>query len=104
MFALATALPNVIPTIVDIPWALGEFATDTAFLTMNQIRMALLMAAAHPTTSSGTRSKRRRSAVIVGRERSDGARLARELVGKIPLGGCGLIPEGGQRWLLQARM
>jgi len=44
-FSLVTALPNVIPSLLDLPWALGEFATDTAFLTMNQVRMALLMAA-----------------------------------------------------------
>ena len=47
LFALVTALPNVLPSVIDLPWAIGEFATDTAFLTMNQIRMALLLAAAY---------------------------------------------------------
>jgi hypothetical protein len=90
MFALATALPNVIPTIVDIPWALGEFATDTAFLTMNQIRMALLMAAAHGNVIGYTEQKAQIAVIAAG---AFGWRaIARELVGKIPLGG-GLIPK-----------
>ena len=46
MFTVATALPNVVPSIVSLPWAIGEFASDTAFLTMNQVRMAFLIAAA----------------------------------------------------------
>src|ERR1035441_10484145 len=46
LFAVATALPDVIPSLVELPWALGEFASDTAFLTGNQIRMAFLIAAA----------------------------------------------------------
>jgi len=37
-----TALPDIIPSIVDLPWSIGEFASDTAFLTINQIRMAFL--------------------------------------------------------------
>jgi hypothetical protein len=40
LFSLATALPDVVPNIIELPWALAEFASDTAFLTMNQIRMA----------------------------------------------------------------
>ena len=46
LFALATALPDIIPSLVELPWALGEFASDMAFLTGNQIRMAFLIAAA----------------------------------------------------------
>jgi len=40
MFVIATALPNVMPSMLELPWAFGEFASDTAFLTGNQIRMA----------------------------------------------------------------
>src|SRR5437870_4843161 len=40
LFAVVTALPDVIPSILELPWAIGEFASDTAFLTINQIRMA----------------------------------------------------------------
>src|SRR5262249_13416592 len=46
LFAVATALPNVVPNLVELPWAFGEFASDTVFLTANQIRMAFLIAAA----------------------------------------------------------
>jgi hypothetical protein len=90
VFALLTAIPNVIPSVVDLPWAIGEFATDTAFLTMNQIRMALLLAAAHGQTVGYTEQKIQIGVIAAG---AFGWRaLARELVGKIPLGG-GLIPK-----------
>src|SRR3954469_246311 len=29
LFSLATALPNIVPSLVELPWALGEFASDT---------------------------------------------------------------------------
>jgi hypothetical protein len=90
LFALVTALPNVIPSVIDLPWAIGEFATDTAFLTMNQIRMAMLMAAVHGHTIGYTEQKAQIAVIAAG---AFGWRaLARELVGKIPLGG-GLIPK-----------
>jgi hypothetical protein len=90
LFSLVTALPNVVPSVIDLPWAIGEFATDTAFLTMNQIRMALLMAAAHGHTIGYTEQKAQIAVIVAG---AFGWRaLARELVGKIPLGG-GLIPK-----------
>ena len=90
LFSLVTALPNVIPSVLDLPWAVGEFATDTAFLTMNQIRMALLMAALHGQAVGYTEQKAQIAMIVAG---AFGWRaLARELVGKIPLGG-GLIPK-----------
>jgi len=90
LFSLVTALPNVVPSVIDLPWAIGEFATDTAFLTMNQIRMALLMAAAHGRIIGYTEQKAQIAVIVAG---AFGWRaLARELVGKIPLGG-GLIPK-----------
>src|ERR1051325_7145711 len=46
LFSIATALPNILPSLIELPWALGEFASDTAFLTANQIRMAFLIGAA----------------------------------------------------------
>jgi hypothetical protein len=45
LFSIATAVPAILP-LISLPWAVGEFASDTAFLTMNQIRMAFLLAAA----------------------------------------------------------
>jgi hypothetical protein len=90
LFALVTALPNIVPSVLDLPWALGEFATDTAFLTMNQIRMALHMAALHGHRVGYSEQRIQIAAIAAG---AFGWRaLARELVGKIPLGG-GLIPK-----------
>lgn len=90
LFALVTALPNVVPSLFDLPWAIGEFATDTAFLTMNQIRMSLLLAGAHGRAVAYSEQKAQIVAIVAG---AFGWRaLARELVGKIPLGG-GLIPK-----------
>src|SRR5262249_2789971 len=45
LFSLATALPDIIP-FLSLPWAIGEFASDTAVITANQIRMVFLLAAA----------------------------------------------------------
>jgi len=90
LLALATALPNVIPGIIELPWAVGEFATDTAFLTMNQVRMALMLAAVYDRPVGYTEQKTSIAAIAAG---AFGWRaIARELVGKIPLGG-GLIPK-----------
>jgi len=91
LFAVATALPDVIPSLVELPWAFGEFASDTAFLTGNQIRMAFLIAAACGRDAGFGRQKGAILSIVGG---AFGWRaLARELVGKIPLGG-GLIPKG----------
>ena len=91
LFAVATALPNVVPSLLELPWAVGEFASDTAFLTINQIRMAFLIGAASD-REVGYLEQKGQIATIVGS--AFGWRtLARELVGKIPLGG-GLIPKG----------
>jgi hypothetical protein len=90
LFALVTALPDVVPNIIELPWAVGEFASDTAVLTMNQVRMAFLIAAASD-RDVGYREQRAQIAGIVGGAFGWRA-LARELVGKIPFGG-GLIPK-----------
>lgn len=90
LFALVTALPDVIPTLVELPWAIGEFASDSAFLTMNQLRMAFLLAAASDRPVGFTTQKVEVAGIVAG---AFGWRaIARELVGKIPLGG-GLIPK-----------
>jgi hypothetical protein len=92
LFAVITALPNVVPSLLEMPWAVGEFASDTAFLTINQVRMAFLIGAASG-RDVGYMEQKGQIATIVGS--AFGWRtLARELVGKIPLGG-GLIPKGG---------
>lgn len=90
LFSLVTALPDVIPTILELPWAVGEFATDTAFLTMNQLRMAFLLAGASDRPIGFAAQKVEVAGIVAG---AFGWRaIARELVGKIPLGG-GLIPK-----------
>jgi hypothetical protein len=91
LFAIATALPNIVPSLIELPWALGEFASDTAFLTANQIRMAFLITAACGKRPGFARQKAEIFSIVAS---AFGWRaLARELVGHIPLGG-GLIPKG----------
>ncbi|HLG97231.1 MAG TPA: hypothetical protein VKX49_13045 [Bryobacteraceae bacterium] len=90
MFALATAVPDIIP-FVSLPWAVGEFASDSAVLTANQVRMAFLLAAAADRDFGYREQRNEIASIVLG---AFGWRaLARELVGKIPLGG-GLIPKG----------
>jgi hypothetical protein len=89
LFSLATALPDIVP-FISLPWAVGEFASDTAFLTANQIRMAFLLAAANDRDVGYHEQRGEITSIIMG---AFGWRaLARELVGKIPWGG-GLIPK-----------
>jgi hypothetical protein len=89
LFALATAIPDIVP-LLSLPWAIGEFASDTAILTANQIRMAFLLAAANDREIGYREQKGEIVSIMMG---AFGWRaLARELVGKIPLGG-GLIPK-----------
>src|SRR6185369_15498442 len=90
-FALATALPDVVPSLMELPWAFGEFASDTAFLTGNQLRMAFQIAATYGREVGFAHQKAEVVSIVAG---AFGWRaIARELVGKIPLGG-GLIPKG----------
>ncbi len=89
LFALATAIPDVIP-LVSLPWAVAEFASDTAILTANQIRMAFFLAAASDRPVGYKEQRGEIGSVVLG---AFGWRaIARELVGKIPFGG-GLIPK-----------
>jgi uncharacterized protein (DUF697 family) len=91
VFAVATALPNLVPNLGEIPWAVGEFASDTAFLTANQVRMAFLIAAACGKETGYSQRAAEILSIVAG---AFGWRtLARELAGKIPFGG-GIIPKG----------
>jgi hypothetical protein len=90
LFSLATALPDIVPSLIELPWSLAEFASDSAFLTMNQIHMAFLIAGASDRPVGYAYQKSEIGAVIAG---AFGWRaIARELIGKIPFGG-GLIPK-----------
>ena len=89
LFALATAVPDIVP-FISLPWAVGEFASDTAFLTANQIRMAFLLAAANDREVGYSEQNSEIASIIAG---AFGWRaLARELVGKIPWG-AGMVPK-----------
>lgn len=91
LFAVATALPDIVPNLMELPWVFGEWASDTAFLTANQIRMAFLIAAACDREVGFSHQKL--EVLSIGGGAFGWRALARELVGKIPLGG-GLIPKG----------
>jgi hypothetical protein len=89
-FSLATALPDIIPSLISLPWAVGEFASDTAFLTVNQVRMSFLLAAASDRPLGYKEQAAEVGSILAG---AFGWRaIARELSGKIPFGG-GLIPK-----------
>jgi hypothetical protein len=90
LFALFSALPDVLPTAFALGWAAAEFASDTAVLTVNQVRMAFLIAAASDRPVGFVDQKRQIASIVAG---AFGWRaMARELAGKIPFGG-GLIPK-----------
>jgi hypothetical protein len=90
LFSMATALPDIIPSLIEVPWAIAEFTSDTAFITMNQIRMAFLLAAASDRQVGYLEQKSEIAAVIAS---AFGWRaIARQLAGKIPFGG-GLISK-----------
>ena len=92
MFSITTSLPNIIPNIFSLPLAVGEFASDTAFLTVNQLRMAFLLAGAHDHPIGYKQQKAQVASVIAG---AFGWRaIAREAVSKIPFGG-GVIGKAG---------
>jgi hypothetical protein len=89
LFSLATAIPDMIP-FLSLPWAVGEFASDTAVLTANQVRLAFLLAAASDRDIGYREQKAELTSILLG---AFGWRaIARELVGKIPFGG-GLLPK-----------
>jgi len=90
LFSVTTALPDIIPSVIELPWAVAEFASDTAFLTMNQVRMAFLIAAASD-RETGYMDQKSEIATVIGSAFGWRA-LARQLISKIPFGG-GLIAK-----------
>jgi len=91
LFAVASALPKILPSLIELPWAVGEFASDTAFITMNQFRMAFMVAAASDRKVGYGEQKAELTSILAG---AFGWRaLARELAGFMPLG-TGLVPKG----------
>lgn len=91
LFVIATALGDVVPSVFQPLIGVAEAATDTVFLTANQVRMLFLLGAAHG-RMVGYSAQWREIVSIVGA--AFGWRsIARTLVGKIPFGG-GLVPKG----------
>lgn len=90
LIAVASALPNIAPGLHLVPWAITEATSDTALLTVNQIRMLFLLAAASD-REVGYRAQRAEIASVIAGAFGWRA-LARELAGKIPFG-AGLIPK-----------
>lgn len=90
LFSIMTSLPNIVPGLGQLPWLIGEFASDTAVLTANQIRMAFLLAAASDRPIGFRQQRREIGSIIAG---AWGWRAgARELISRIPFGG-GIIPK-----------
>jgi uncharacterized protein (DUF697 family) len=91
LFTVATSLPFAVP-LLGIGASVGQFASETAFLTVNQVRMAFLLAAAcdHPLGYAEQKAE------IAGMVASAfGLRsVARQLIGRLPLAG-GIIPKAG---------
>ncbi|HCC55736.1 MAG TPA: hypothetical protein DEQ47_00450 [Solibacterales bacterium] len=91
LFSVVTALPDFVPSLIELPWAVGEFASDTAFLTINQVRMSFEIAGASGKDIGYQHQKAEIAAIIAS---AFGWRaIARQLAGKIPLGG-GMIIKG----------
>lgn len=90
LFSIMTALPNIIPSAAELPWIIGEFASDTAVLTGNQIRMAFLLAAASDREVGFKEQRSEIGSIVAG---AWGWRAAaRQLVSKVPFGG-GIVPK-----------
>ncbi len=90
VFSVMTALPNIVPSLAELPWIAGEFASDTAVLTANQIRMSFLLAAASDRPVGFKEQRSEIGSIIAG---AWGWRAAaRQLVSKVPFGG-GIIPK-----------
>jgi hypothetical protein len=89
-FAAAAAIPNI-AGLLRVSWPVGEFASDTAVLTMNEIRLAFLLAAIAE-APVGFVQQRGQLAAIIGSALGWRA-LARQIVSRLPAG-AGLVPKG----------
>jgi hypothetical protein len=90
LFAVATSLPLLGP-LLGLGFAAGQFASETIILTINQLRMAFLLAGASDKEIGYAEQKAEIASIVAG---AFGWRaLARGLVGRIPLA-AGVIPKG----------
>ncbi len=92
LFAVATALPNVVPSLIELPWTFGEFRFRYG-LSSRRTRCAWSSSRLPPPRGKNVGFANQKGAVLAIAACAFGWRaLARELVGHIPLGG-GLIPK-----------
>jgi len=94
-FALVTAFPGMLSGAVRFPFSVKDFASEAAFMTVNQVRMAFLIAAASD-EDVGYYEQRVQIAAIVGGALGWRA-AARALEARIPYGG-GVIPKALVAW------
>jgi hypothetical protein len=104
VFSIVTALPNIAP-YAGLVWTPAEFASDSAFLTLNQLRMLFQLGAANDRSIGFGEQKSEIGSIVAG---AFGWRaLARELAAKIPAGG-GVIPKAAiafaGTWVLGASL
>lgn len=91
LFTVATSVPFAVP-LLGVGATVGQFASETAFLTVNQVRMAFLLAAACDRPLGYGEQKAEIAGMVAS---AFGLRaLARQLIGKLPLAG-GIIPKAG---------
>ena len=89
LFTVATSIPFALP-LLGIGTSMAQFASETAFLTVNQIRMGFLLAAACDHSIGYGEQKAEIAGMVAS---AFGWRvLARQLVGRLPMAG-GLIPK-----------
>ncbi len=91
LFSVTTSLPNIVPASLLLPWIAGEFASDTMFITANQIRLSFMLAAVHG-HEVGFDSQSIKIGSIMGAALGWRA-IARQVVSKVPAG-IGLVPKG----------
>jgi hypothetical protein len=89
VFSLMTSLPHLAPNLA-LPFIVPDSVSDTAFLTVNQIRMAFLLAAASD-RPVGYREQKTEVATMIATAFAWRA-LARKLGGALSFGG-GVIPK-----------
>lgn len=94
-FTLVAAFPEILSGVVQLPFAIGDYGSDAAFMTMNQVRMAFLIAAASD-REVGYQQQRIQIAAIVGGALGWRA-VAREMEKSIPFG-AGLIAKPLVAW------
>lgn len=104
VFSIVTSLPNIAP-YAGLVWTPAEFASDSAFITLNQLKMLFHLGAASDRAIGFGEQKSEIGSIVAG---AFGWRaIARELAAKIPAGG-GVVPKAAiafaGTWVLGASL